>query len=95
MDGTLLLLVPLKEMISAMKIIKIRKSKYLNNCIEQDHRNIKPIIAIDTGSKKLEYIRMTLADIDLLSLLERIKSLILRNPIQNFPFISLITSNSN
>jgi transposase-like protein len=93
MDGTLLLLVPLKEITSVVKVIKIRKSKYFNNCIEQDHRNIKPIIAM--GSKKLEYIRMTLADIDLLSLLERIKSLILRNPIQNFPFISLITSNSN
>ncbi len=31
-----------------MKNIKIRQCKYLNNIVEQDHRNIKRRIAIDT-----------------------------------------------
>ena len=33
------------------KNIKIRRCKYLNNCVEQDHRNIKRRIAIDTSFK--------------------------------------------
>ena len=33
--------------------IKIRRSKYLNNYVEQDHRNIKRRIAIDKGFKRV------------------------------------------
>ena len=35
------------------KSINTRRSKYLNNSVEQDHRNIKRRIAIDTGLKSL------------------------------------------
>ena len=34
------------------KNIKIRRCKHLNNCIEQDLRNIKRMIAIDPGFKE-------------------------------------------
>jgi putative transposase len=36
------------------KSIKIRRCKYLNNWIEQDHINIKRRIAIDSGFKEFE-----------------------------------------
>ena len=63
------------------KNIKIRRCKYLNNCLEQDHRNIKRRIAIDTGFKEFESAQRTSQVLKLLALLEKIKSLILRNPI--------------
>ncbi|NQY28246.1 MAG: DDE-type integrase/transposase/recombinase [Flavobacteriaceae bacterium] len=44
--------------------IKIRSVKYLNNIIEQDHRNIKRRIAITTGFKEFESAQRTLAGIE-------------------------------
>ena len=37
-----------------VKKIKIRQCKYLNNIVEQDHRNIKRRISIDTSFKDFE-----------------------------------------
>ncbi len=68
------------------KNIKIRRCKYLNNCVEQDHRNIKRRIAIDTGFKEFESAQRTSQVLKLLALLEKIKSLILRNPISKLSF---------
>jgi putative transposase len=45
------------------KKIKIRRVKYLNNIIEQDHRSIKRRIAISTGFKEFESAQRTLAGI--------------------------------
>jgi putative transposase len=41
------------------KNIKIRRCKYLNNCVEKDHRNIKRRIAIDSGFKEFESAQRT------------------------------------
>ena len=40
------------------------RCKYLTNCVEQEHRNIKRRIAIDTGFKEFESAQKTLAGID-------------------------------
>ena len=45
------------------KPIKIRRIKYLNNIVEQDHRNIKRRIAITTGFKEFESAQRALAEI--------------------------------
>ena len=42
-----------RELLTVKKI-KIRQCKYLNNIVEQDHRNIKRRISIDTGFKDHE-----------------------------------------
>ena len=46
------------------KNIKIRRCKYLNNCVEQDHRNIKYRIAINTRFKEFESAHRALEEID-------------------------------
>ena len=48
-----------KRSLSSKKI-KIRKVKYLNNIIEQDHRKIKRQIKIMTGFKENESAQLTL-----------------------------------
>jgi len=53
------------------KNIKIRRCKYLNNCVEQDHRNIKRRIAIDTGFKEFESAHRTLAGIEVVSIIRK------------------------
>jgi putative transposase len=53
------------------KNIKIRRCKYLNNCVEQDHRNIKRRIAIDTGFKEFESAQRTLAGIEVVSIIRK------------------------
>jgi putative transposase len=42
-----------RDLLSVRKI-KIRQCKYLNNIVEQDHRNIKRRISIATGFKEFE-----------------------------------------
>jgi putative transposase len=49
-----------KRSLSSKKI-KIRKVKYLNNIIEQDHRKIKRQIKIMTGFKENESAQLTLS----------------------------------
>lgn len=45
--------------------VKLRSSKYLNNIIEQDHRNVKTRIGPMLGFKRFTYAATTLAGIEL------------------------------
>lgn len=51
--------------------IKIRQCKYLNNIIEQDHRNIKRRISICTGFKDFESAQRTLSGIEVVSIIRK------------------------
>ena len=53
------------------KKIKIRKVKYLNNIIEQDHRRIKRRIRILTGFKEFESVQRTLSGIEVVSIIKK------------------------
>ena len=53
------------------KKIKIRQIKYLNNIVEQDHRNIKRRIAITTGFKEFESAQRTLAGIEIVNIIRK------------------------
>ena len=50
---------------------KIRRCKYLNNIIEQDHRNVKQRIAIDTGFKEFESAQIFLSGIEVVSIIKK------------------------
>ena len=45
--------------------------KYLNNIIEQGHRNIKKRIAISTGFKEFEAAQRTLAEIEIINMIRK------------------------
>jgi transposase-like protein len=45
---------------------KLRSSKYLNNLIEQDHRNVKQRIAVMLGFKQFRHAAITIAGIELI-----------------------------
>ena len=51
--------------------IKIRRVKYLNNIVEQDHRSIKRRIAITTGFKEFESAQRTLAGIEIINIIRK------------------------
>ena len=51
--------------------IRIRQCKYLNNIVEQDHRNIKRRISIDTGFKEFESAKRTLAGIEVVNIIRK------------------------
>ena len=51
--------------------IKIRQCKYLNNIVEQDHRNIKRRIVITTGFKEFESAQRTLSGIEVVSIIRK------------------------
>ena len=53
------------------KKINIRQCKYLNNIVEQDHRNIKRRISIDTGFKEFESAQRTLAGIEVVNIIRK------------------------
>ncbi|PKV48074.1 putative transposase [Aquimarina sp. MAR_2010_214] len=53
------------------KKIKIRRVKYLNNIVEQDHRSIKRRIAITTGFKEFESAQRTLAGIEIIHIIRK------------------------
>jgi putative transposase len=53
------------------KKIKIRRVKYLNNIIEQDHRSFKRRIAISNGFKELESAQRTLASIEVINMIRK------------------------
>ena len=59
-----------KRSLSSKKI-KIRKVKYLNNIIEQDHRRIKRRIKIMTGFKEFESAQRTLSGIEVVSIIKK------------------------
>ena len=45
---------------------KLRSSKYLNNLIEQDHRNIKSRVHVMLGFKRFKNAALTIAGIELM-----------------------------
>ena len=51
--------------------IKIRRCKYLNNIVEQDHRNIKRRIGVTTGFKDFESAQRTLSGIKVVSCIRK------------------------
>lgn len=53
------------------KNLKWRQCKYLNNIIEQDHRNVKRRIAINTGFKDFESAQRTLAGIEIVNIIRK------------------------
>lgn len=55
----------------SVKKIKIRQCKYLNNIVEQDHRNIKRRIGITTGFKEFESAQRTLSGIEVVSVIRK------------------------
>ena len=55
----------------SVKKIKIRQCKYLNNIVEQDHRNIKRRIWITTGFKAFESAQRTLSGIEVVSVIKK------------------------
>ena len=59
-----------RELLTVKKI-KIRQCKYLNNIVEQDHRNIKRQISIDTGFKEFESAQRTLAGIEVVNIIRK------------------------
>jgi putative transposase len=56
---------------NSIKKIKIRQCKYLNNVVEQDHRNIKRRIRITTGFKEFESAQRTLGGIEVVSVIRK------------------------
>ena len=59
-----------RDLLTVRKI-KIRQCKYLNNIVEQDHRNIKRRISIDTGFKEFESAKRTLAGIEVVNIIRK------------------------
>ena len=59
-----------RDLLTVRKI-KIRQCKYLNNIVEQDHRNIKRRISIDTGFKEFESAQRTLAGIEVVNIIRK------------------------
>ena len=59
-----------RELLTVKKI-KIRQCKYLNNIVEQDHRNIKRRISIDPGFKEFESAQRTLAGIEVVNIIRK------------------------
>lgn len=51
--------------------IRRRSCKYLNNIVEQDHRNIKRRICISTGFKEFESAQRTLAGIEVVNIIRK------------------------
>ena len=54
-----------------IKNVKWRQCKYLNNIVEQDHRNVKRRIAISTGFKDFESAQRTLAGIEVVNIIRK------------------------
>jgi putative transposase len=55
----------------SIKKIKIRQCKYLNNIVEQDHRNIKRRIGICTGFKAFISAHRALSGIEVVSVIRK------------------------
>nr|WP_306309318.1 IS6 family transposase [Xenorhabdus anantnagensis] len=53
------------------ELIVIRQNKYLNNLIEQDHRNVKRRISLMLGFKHFRQTQTVLAGIELVSMLRK------------------------
>ena len=59
-----------RDLLTVRKI-RIRQCKYLNNIVEQDHRNIKRRISIDTGFKEFESAQRTLAGVEVVNIIRK------------------------
>lgn len=59
-----------RDLLTVRKIT-IRQCKYLNNLVEQDHRNIKRRISIDTGFKEFESAQRTLAGVEVVNIIRK------------------------
>jgi putative transposase len=59
-----------RDLLTVRKI-SIRQCKYLNNIVEQDHRNIKRRISIDTGFKEFESAQRTLAGVEVVNIIRK------------------------
>ncbi len=55
---------------------QLRQSKYLNNVIEQDHRNIQPITKLMMGFKSFNTARRTLSGIEAMNMISNSTKLI-------------------
>jgi len=55
----------------SVKKIKIRQCKYLNNVVEQDHRNVKRRIVNYSGFKEFESAQRTLSGIEVVSIIRK------------------------
>ena len=55
----------------SVKKIKIRRVKYLNNIVEQDHRTVKRRIVITTGFKEFESAQRTLSGIEVINIIRK------------------------
>ena len=51
--------------------IKVRQNKYLNNLVEQDHRNIKRRIKLMTGFKSFRRAQTILTGIELIHMIRK------------------------
>jgi putative transposase len=61
----------IKRDLLTVRKIKLRPCKYLNNIVEQDHRNIKRRISIYTGFKEFESAQRTLAGIEVVNIIKK------------------------
>ncbi len=59
-----------KRSLSVTKI-KIRRVKYLNNIVEQDHRHVKSRIIISTGFEEFESAQRTLSGIEVINIIRK------------------------
>lgn len=64
----------------ALKAIRIRNSKYLNNRIEQDHRRIKPRVRPMLGFKAYSAAAVTLAGIEMVHMMRKRQGRFAFNP---------------
>jgi len=68
--------------------IEIRQCKYLNNVVEQDHRNIKRIVRPMLGFQSFQSARVVIAGIEMVAMLKKGQSnympLFVQNPVQAF-----------
>lgn len=60
-----------KRALASKSNIKIRKCKYLNNIVEQDHRFIKRRIVQGLGFKEFESAKRTLAGIEIVHMIKK------------------------
>ncbi|MBD1995936.1 DDE-type integrase/transposase/recombinase [Leptolyngbya sp. FACHB-541] len=61
----------LKQEETIGKETELRQSKYLNNMIEQDHRNIKPIVKPMMGFKTFNTARRSLSGIEAMNMIQK------------------------
>ncbi len=54
-----------------LKAVELRQNKYLNNVIEQDHRNIKRVVKPMMGFKSFNTARRTLSGIEAMNMIRK------------------------